>query len=75
MTEVFEWNNYRKLCDDDKLKDILIRSAYHQWLRGNDVDEDWGTTERMLSYDMFKAGFIACQSILNPPRIINTSHD
>lgn len=65
---VFKWDDFRALSEEDKVKEYLVRVAYAQYLEGNDLDEDeWTTTESMLSYQMFKSGFLVCQSIIDPP--------
>lgn len=66
MTNTFNWVDYRALSyPDDKIKEKIIRSAFLQFVQGNDCYEDYGTSETMIAWENFRAGFLVSQCIMN----------
>ena len=58
----FDWDTVRpKLNDGQPTREAVIRSAFQQWLDGNDGYEDLNDLELQGLFDLFRASWIICE--------------
>ena len=61
----FDWDTVRpKLNDGQPTREAVIRSAFQQWLDGNDGYEDFNDLELQGLFDLFRASWIICEHIV-----------
>ncbi len=55
------WKRYSEIDNNlTQEEKVAMTKGLEEWLKGNDGPEEWGTTERMVAKDMFRAGWITC---------------
>jgi len=59
---VFDWTTIRPEFHDGQLtREAVIKSAFQQWLGGNDGYEDMNSCELQSLFDVFRASWIICE--------------
>lgn len=57
------WKAYREIYNNlNEEEKTAMDKGLKEWLDGNDGHEEWGTTERLIAKDMFRAGWITCMA-------------
>jgi len=59
---VFDWTTIQpKFKDGQPTREAVIKSAFQQWLDGNDGYEDLNRAELQGLFDTFRASWIICE--------------
>ena len=57
----FDWDTIRPKLAVQPTREAVIKSAFQQWLDGNDGYEDMSTPELRALFDLFRASWIICE--------------
>ena len=57
----FDWDTIRPKLAVQPTREAVIKSAFQQWLDGNDGYEDISTPELQSLFDLFRASWIICE--------------
>ena len=59
---VFDWDTIRPELNEGQLtREAVIKSAFQQWLDGNDGYDDMSSSELQAMFWLFRASWIICE--------------